>query len=447
MLIHNFEVDFNWLILKKLSQLERFTGQWSGMIMSEGYGLKQLKSMATVSNTGASTRLDGSGMSDEEIEALIDHLDVEKLDGRDQQLAAGYFETLDLISEAWQDVPISEISIKSLHDVLVKYSVNDEHYSPAETTRRLVEWYKKEKEAHPLIRIAVFVYAFLNGTGNGCLSRLLTNLLLLKEGYGWIEYISLDHELELRKSEYNKVLQEQHQLINPWVLFFLDCMVHVQQKLLQKLETRIEDLSISPRVQQIRMYVEHHGGARTGEIAENLGIPLPTVKKEVTAMVASGWLVRHGSGAGTNYTANPRLMSQPGQTILLGKNNSVSTFQLTRPGATRQIKKIVLTPLFNWRQPHEWSDQLHRQGMVLAITCTNRKGISNTNRFALVGFIRSFLFQPLFTFKDPVVIPHSIVGRAVYQYEYPWQVSIQLEASVPVENYLFDVFLIYDAKE
>lgn len=442
MLVHTFDIDFNWLILNKLSQLERFTGQWAGMIMSEGYGLKQLKSVATVSSTGASTRMDGSKLTDEDIEDLMEHLDPEKMRGRDQQLVAGYIETLDLIAEAWQDIPVSESSIRSLQNVLVKYIDQEEPYTPDEVMRKLVEWYKKDKEVHPLIRIAVFIYVFLNRTGKGCISRLTTCLLLLKEGYSWIEYISLDHELELRHREYNQVLLEARP--NAWIVFFLDCLVHVQQRLIQKLETKIEDISISPRVQQIRMYVEHHGGVRTGEIAENLGIPLPTVKKEVTAMVAAGWLVRHGSGAGTNYTAKPRLMAQPDRMLKLGSDHVVTTFQITQP---RIIKQVVLTPLFNWTQPDEWMNKLVAQGLYLRIDCINQKGVAGSGQYLLAGFNHAYLFQPVFTFKHPIVIPDSVMERTIYKYEYPWEVRLSLEGSVPVEDYVFDVLVVYGEKE
>jgi Uncharacterized conserved protein len=452
MLIHGFVVDLNWLIINKLSQLERFTGEWSGIIVSEGHGLKQLKSLATVSGTGAAVRMDGACLTDEEIEDLITNLDLEKLEDAGRQQAAGYFETLDLVSEAWPDLPISESAIRSLQKVMLKYSVVEPASKFDDAERKLVDWYKKEKEVHPLVRAALFIYGFLSIHGDGRFSRLLTTWLLLKEGYGWIEYISLEQEIERRKNEYNQVIvdcQRNHpgENITAWIAFFIDCLVTIQHKLKQKLETRIEDISISPRVQQIRQYVEHHGGVRTGEIAENLGIPLPTVKKEVSAMVASGMLVRHGSGAGTNYTAKPRLVTRPDQTIQLGKQNAVNSFQIMQPGGTRRIKKIVLTPLFKWVQPDEWSHQLHRQGMLLEITCTNCKGISQTNQFALVGFLRPYLFQPVFSFKKPIIIPDTIMDRTIYQYEYPWQVSIQLQASVPVSEWLFDVFLIYDAKE
>lgn len=486
-MIHAFNLDLNWKLINELSQIDRFAGQWAGIVKSEGQSLKQLKSIATVRSIGASTRIEGSTMTDIEVKALIENLSIGKLEERDQQEVVGYFETLDLISEAYQDMSISETTVKGLHNVLMKYSVKDEwhkgqykqHPNSVEATRRdgtkyiifntaepgwptedamrlLIEWYDKEKEAHPLVRAATFVYDFLSihpfQDGNGRLSRLLSTLLLVKEGYGWIEYVSFEHEIENRKAEYYKVLMECQKNrpgedITTWILFFIDCLANIQQQLMQKLETKNEDSTISPRMQQIRMYVEHHPGSRTGDIASKLSLPLPTVKKEVAIMVTSGQLIRHGSGAGTHYTAKARLVSKPDRMLKLSRHAWKQSFILTVPGGSRTFKKILLTPLFKWVQPDEWVAQLNNQGLYIFIKCDNRKRATYSMQFLLAAFNTPYLFQPVFTLNNPIVIPGTIMDRTVYQYEYPLQVDIELRGSVPPEDFLFDVLMVYDDRE
>jgi Fic family protein len=485
--IYSFELDLNWLLINSLSNIDRFGGEWGSIVKREGRSLKQLKSVATVRSAGASTRIEGSKMSDDEVQALINNLNIEKLADRDEQEVLGYFEALDLISTAYHDIEISESSISSLHKVLMKYSTNDDwhrgdykqHQNSVEATlpngtkniifkttppgwatsdamRLLVDWYNLEKEVHPIVRVAVFVYDFLSihpfQDGNGRLSRLLCTLLLLREGYSWIEYVSFEYEIEHRKSEYYKVLMacqrnRPGESIQPWVMFFINCLSNIQEQLIEKLIPKHDDIASTPRVQQISMYVEHHPGARTGEIASKLGIALPTVKKEVSYMVESGQLIRHGSGAGTHYTAKPRLITKPDRMLKFSAQHWQHSFPLTTAGSSRSIKKIILAPKFDWIQPDEWVAQLSRQGLYIFIRCINRKGVTYSMQFALISFNTPYLFQPVFTLKQPIIIPHTIFDRTVYQYDYPMEVEISLLGSVETSQYTFDVLLIYDEKD
>ena len=90
----------------------------------EGQNLKQLKSIATVRSVGASTRIEGSRMSDEEVKVLIDKLSISKLEDRDSQEVAGYFNALDIISDSYSEMEITD-TIRSLHNVLMKHSRKD----------------------------------------------------------------------------------------------------------------------------------------------------------------------------------------------------------------------------------------------------------------------------------------------------------------------------------
>jgi Fic family protein len=177
-----------------------------------------LKSIATVRSIGASNRIEGNRMSDEEVDVLLQKIDITKITDRDSQEVVGYFEVLDLISESYENISITESHIKSLHNSLMKYSTKDQwhkgnyklHINAVEASfpdgtrqivfqtteagfatedaiRQLLNWYNSETEVPPLIKRASFVYDFLGvhpfQDGNGRLSRLTSTLLLLKNGY------------------------------------------------------------------------------------------------------------------------------------------------------------------------------------------------------------------------------------------------------------------------
>jgi Fic family protein len=358
--VYTFQLDLDFEMMGHISAIDRFGGEWSGIAKREGaQTLKQLKSVATVESTGASTRIEGSRMSDDEVRAFIfNQVKIEKLEERDQQEVKGYFRALDIIGESYKEVEITEASLKGLHNELMRYSEKDQwhkgnykqHPNSVEATnsdgsktiifnttppgvetedamRALVQWYNNDKQTPPLIKSAIFVYDFLSihpfQDGNGRLSRLLGTLLLLKNNYPWIEYVSFEHEIENRKAEYYRVLMDcQHhrpgENVTSWLHFFLDCMTNIQNKLKKKLEVQKKNKQVAPRHKMIYTFIANHPGCSSSDISKQLDIPLPTVKKDLTDMVNNKLITKHGSGSGTNYTID---MQEP-----VYKRNSPFTY-------------------------------------------------------------------------------------------------------------------------
>lgn len=342
--IYTFQIESDWRLINQLSQIDHFGGYWTAIERQERQTLKHLKFIATVRSVGASTRIEGSKMTDDEIDVMLSDLDSSKLEDRDSQEVAGYFAALDLISESFKDIEITESNILHLHNQLMKHSQKDawhkgkykQHPNAVEATgadgkkyivfktidpgfatddamRNLMEWHHAETEIHPIVMSAAFVYEFLTihpfQDGNGRLSRLLTTLLLLRNGYSWIEYVSFEHEIESRKAEYYKVLRScQHERsegnIQPWVMFFLDCLINIQGQLMKKIDIQNTESSISPREKKIYQFINNHPGVRSGEIAEKLDIPLPTVKRILSNMLTAKLLQKNGIGRATGYTVH-----------------------------------------------------------------------------------------------------------------------------------------------
>jgi len=269
-------------------------------------------------------------------------IDTKNLTDRDSQEVVGYFEVLDLISESYENIGVTESHIKSLHNSLMKYSAKDEwhkgnyklHSNAVEATfpdgkrqiifqtteaglatedaiRALLNWYNSETEVHTLIKVATFVYDFLSvhpfQDGNGRLSRLISTLLLLKNGYNWIQYVSFEHEIENRKNEYYQVLrscqaQRPNEDVSIWIHFFLNCLSNIQSQLLTKLQKSGIETQLSPKEKSIYSIIQNRPNIQSGAIAEKLAIPAPTVKRILSELLNKGLIEKQGSGRNVSYT-------------------------------------------------------------------------------------------------------------------------------------------------
>lgn len=340
--VYNFKLKIDWTLINLISEIDRFDANWTAIERKEGQSLKELKSLATVRSVGASNRIEGNKMSDEEVDVVLQKIDITKLTDRDSQEVVGYFEVLDLISESYVNISLSESHIKNLHNVLMKYSANNQwhkgnykqHSNAVEASfpdgtrqiifqttkagfatedaiRQLLNWYNSETDVHPLIKVASFVYDFLSvhpfQDGNGRLSRLISTFLLLRKGYKWIQYVSFEHEIENRKNEYYQVLrncqaQRPNEDITVWIQFFLSCLSNIQLQLITKLNKSGLETKLSPREKSIFMIIQNRPNIQSGKIAEKLAIPAPTVKRILSELLNKGLIEKQGSGRNVSYT-------------------------------------------------------------------------------------------------------------------------------------------------
>ena len=304
--------------------------------------MKQLKTIATIQSVGASTRIEGSKLSDTEVQDLLNNIGISKIEDRDSQEVVGYFNVLDLISDSFQDIDITANDIKNLHNQLLNYSQKDtwhkgaykQHtnavqasfpdgtkriifnttdpgYATDDAMNALIDWYNQENEVHLLIKSAAFVYEFLSihpfQDGNGRLSRLLTTLCLLKTGYSWIQYVSFEHEIETHKKNYYRALrscqaQRPQEDITDWIDFFLESLINVQTKLQKKLEMASQENTLSPKEKGVYMYISNHSNCKSKDITERLQISKATVKRILADLVRKNLISQSGKGAGVSYS-------------------------------------------------------------------------------------------------------------------------------------------------
>lgn len=483
--VHTFQLVLDFKLMNELSSIDRFGGAWSVIEKREGYKtLKELISIATVHSIGASTRIEGSKMTNDEVKALIfDNIKIEKLIQRDQQEVIGYFNALDIISESYRDIEITESSLQNLHNILMRHSEKDQwhkgnykqHPNSVEATqddgtkitifkatapgfptqnamRALIEWYNGDNTTPPIIKSAVFVYDFLSihpfQDGNGRLSRLLGTLLLLKHGYTWIQYVSFEHEIERRKAEYYQVLMECQQQrpdenVYSWIIFFLDCLSNIQNKLMKKLDVQKSENQMSPREKMIYSFIDNHPGCKSGEIAKRLNLPLPTVKRILAQMLEGKFIAKYGKGVGTNYTTEKLTKIKSNAAITLTYHEPKKEFILKNKHSFLEIKKIILTPKFKWSKPDDWCRVLINQGLLIQVTCFNSKEVMRQQSYSVNAFNNPSYFEPVFTLNSSIHIPVSLWEGVPNDNEFPIKVVVELLGTV--DTFEFDVMLVYDA--
>ncbi len=144
--------------------------------------------------------------------------------------------------------------------------------------------------------------------GNGRLSRILTNLLLLRYGYLFAQYISHEQLIEHRKDAYYLALRRSQETFNtenesivPWLNFFLSIVKEQATKSLELVNEDSHDDTLSPKQNDVWAYFANVADASPGEIAEATGILLPTIRKALERLVEVGKVKRIGRGRGTRY--------------------------------------------------------------------------------------------------------------------------------------------------
>jgi Fic family protein len=334
-------------ILRLVAQIDEFKGAWRTLGRLAPDRLLALRRVATIESIGSSTRIEGSRLSDREVERLISNLAIRAFKSRDEQEVAGYAELMDLVFGSWQEIPFNENHIKQLHQILLHHSEKDAwhrgHYktnpnsvaafdengkqigivfetaTPFDTPRlmdELVLWVKDERERaqlHPLLIIAIFVVVFLEihpfQDGNGRLSRVLTTLLLLQVGYAYVPFSSLESVIELNKETYYLALRQTQGTVRsdtpnwqPWLVFFLRSLVSQVQRLEKKVTQEEIVMATLPELSlQIVEFTREHGRITIGDAIKLTGVSRNTLKVHFRNLADQQYLTKHGSGRGVWY--------------------------------------------------------------------------------------------------------------------------------------------------
>jgi Fic family protein len=335
-------------MLSLIAEIDEFKGAWRALGTLAPDRLTALRRVATIESIGSSTRIEGSRLSDQDVQRLLSNLEIKSFETRDEQEVAGYAEVMELVFDAWREISITENHIKQLHRDLLRHSAKDERHrgeyktgsnsvaafdeeggqigivfetaSPFDTPRlmsELIEWYNKsieERTLHPLLLIGIFTVVFLEihpfQDGNGRLSRILTTMLLLRSDYTYIPFSSLESVIENSKEAYYLALRETQGTIrtnapnwNPWLIFFLSALQKQMRHLRQKVEREKLMMGALPEISaQLIDLVREHGRLNISNAERLTQVNRNTLKQYFRVLVADGHLALNGAGRGAWYS-------------------------------------------------------------------------------------------------------------------------------------------------
>lgn len=333
-------------IWTKIAQIDELKGQWVGGVHLSPQILGRLKQSVLIASTGASTRIEGAHLSDEDVEKLMRGIQIQRFTDRDKQEVKGYYELLQNVFQAWKHIRFSESTVKHFHKELLKYADKDKLHrgeykktenkvhmvdragksvgilfdtTPAYLTpkemQELVEWAQtafQEKKLHPLLVIGNFLVEFLMihpfQDGNGRLSRILTNLLLLQQGYLYTPYVSHEKLVEDHKPNYymalrkaQKTLKTKTEDINPWLDFFLSIIFEQAKSAVSLLSKESIEKLFSPKQILVLEYFQTMDEVTPGELSKKLKIARPTVSQVLSRLLQFKKIERIGLGRSTRY--------------------------------------------------------------------------------------------------------------------------------------------------
>jgi len=333
-------------ILTLIASIDELKGRWTAGANLHPQILGRLKHSVLITSTGASTRIEGAKLSDEEVENLMKGISVQKFKDRDAQEVRGYYELLKNIFDSWQSIKLNEGTIKHFHQEILKYVEKDTFHrgqykvtenkvqmvdakgnivstifdtTPVYLTpiemQELVEWTIKaikEQKYHLLLIVSNFVVEFLKihpfRDGNGRLSRILTNLLMLQTGYLYIPYVSHEKLVEEKKQEYYVALRKtqitfksEKPNIVPWLNFFLNIIFDQSKQAVDLLTADNVEKTLSGKQLAVLEYLKEVKEATPGDIAEKTKVARPTVNQVLEKLINLKKIERIGMGRSTRY--------------------------------------------------------------------------------------------------------------------------------------------------
>lgn len=333
-------------IWSKIARIDELKGQWIAGAQLSPQVLGRLKRSVLITSTGASTRIEGARLSDEDVEKLMRGIDIQRFTDRDKQEVKGYYELLENMFNSWKSLKFNESTIKHFHKELLKYVKKDEDHrgdykkrenqvqminaagesigilfdtTPAylspKQMQELIEWTGEviaEKKYHPLLIVANFLVEFLQihpfQDGNGRLSRVLTNLLLLKGGYLYMPYVSHEKIIEDNKPEYYLALRQsqktslsENKTIIPWLEFFLTIFLKQSEMAIDLLSKENIERLLTQKQLAVWGYLQKVESSAPREISEQTKVAYPTVRQAIDKLMRLKKVERLGQGRSTYY--------------------------------------------------------------------------------------------------------------------------------------------------
>ncbi|MCM1050182.1 MAG: Fic family protein [Clostridiales bacterium] len=341
---------FNYLSLKEqkwdsdilglVAAIYRYAGKQELYLKQKPNELEKLVEIAKIQSTEASNAIEGIITTNTRIRQLVEKKTTPK--NRDEQEIAGYRDVLNVIHESFDAIPITRNYILQLHKILYSHMNNplaghtknvqnyisatypDGHtkvlftpLAPFETPEaidNICEEYNHvigNFEVEPLIAIPVFIHDFLCihpfNDGNGRMSRLLTTLLLYRNGFYVGKYISLEAKIAENKDLYYDALgrsqegwHEGTENVIPFIKYLLGTILAAYKDFEDRFAIVEEKL---PAIDIVRKATLNKIGKFTKQDIRELcpSLSVSSVEGALRKLVKAGELKREGTGKGTYY--------------------------------------------------------------------------------------------------------------------------------------------------
>lgn len=302
--------------------------------------LEKLVEIAKIQSTEASNAIEGIVTTNTRIRQLVEEKTTPR--NRDEQEIAGYRDALSIIHESFDVIPITRNYILQLHKILYSHSNNpmagqtknvqnyisakypDGHteilftplapYETSEALDRICEEYNRvigNLELEPLIAIPVFIHDFLCihpfNDGNGRMSRLLTTLLLYRNGFYVGKYISLEAKIAKHKDLYYDALSQSQEGwhegtedVTPFIKYLLSIILAAYRDFEDRFSIVEEKL---PAMEMVRKATLQKIGKFTKQDIRELcpTLSVSSVEGSLRKLIDLGELKREGKGKGTYY--------------------------------------------------------------------------------------------------------------------------------------------------
>lgn len=334
--------DMKWdsEVLSLIAAIYKEAGKQELYLKQRPDELEKLVEIAKIQSTEASNAIEGIVTTGTRIRQLVEEKTTPK--NRDEQEIAGYRDVLNIIHESFDTIPITQNYILQLHKIMYSHmnnpmaghTKNNQNYisaaysdghteilftplAPFETPAaldKICEEYNRvigNFEVEPLIVITIFIHDFLCihpfNDGNGRMSRLLTTLLLYRNGFYVGKYISLEAKIAKNKELYYAALnQAQHGWHNgtedpvPFIKYILGTILAAYKDFEDRfsiIETKL------PAVDTVRIATQNKIGRFTKQDIRELcpSLSISSIENGLRKLVASGELKREGNGKSTYY--------------------------------------------------------------------------------------------------------------------------------------------------
>ena len=327
-------------ILGLIAAIYKEAGKQEMYLKQRPEELEKLVEIAKVQSTEASNAIEGIVTTSTRIRQLVEEKTAPR--NRDEQEIAGYRDALNIIHENFDAIPITRNYILQLHKVLYSHMNNpmagqtksvqnyisatypDGHtetlftpLAPFETPEaldRICDEYNRvigNMGAEPLIVIPIFIHDFLCihpfNDGNGRMSRLLTTLLLYRNGFYVGKYISLEAKIAQNKDLYyaaHRQAQEGWHEGTEDAVPFIKYLLGIILSAYRDVEDRFSvGEHKKPALETVRQATLNKIGRFSKRDIRELcpALSVSSIEGALRKLVASGELKREGNGKNTCY--------------------------------------------------------------------------------------------------------------------------------------------------